>query len=589
MKNKIHIAILIISTICFFGISHNLKAENVTASYSLSIGENIIWVDPAPNARYTRPVHSNVYFDLPSKNLDGYMNVNLTKNINLVRANGNLLNSSFELNKTESVNLIENNTFGNYRLVVNAGAASNGQVRTLPLRPLDDSLYQGGGPEYFSNVSRLVLNLWTKVSAPVDNVNGVKLESANQDIVECVNTRCTAKGTGSTSIKVSFIKKEGNQKGFFGRLPPPLGYGNITARLEDCFGCGLIISDMSQANLEYSFPSITYTVTVPQTVNLEQITTCTPVTNITKNSATVNWSYTDVDNDPQTNYQVQIATDSAFTNIVDSITAPANTDVSTVRSVVVTGLNANTTYYSRVRTYNTVNGWSVYTNCAGSFKTTFDTTSELCNCNNRNWVCNDNGTQSKPPVINSPLCAFNAICDIPTVSSGNTNFRIILDKPLGNIKYERVGGSPVTLSNTQSYTHSTTTITTGSQSITVKVTDEYDQQNVTKTCTYTTDVIPPTIQTIPIIPTVKLTKSPSVTMSKNGICTLSWDIKDMPTDATCTLTGKGGISLINGISIGSYSETLQQNKRFTLTCSGPSITTISKTTICRINPEINEI
>ncbi len=573
-KKTIIFSILFLSVFMLF---QNTKAETVTASYSLSIGEDIK-CENLGHPRYVRSCR-NVSFDFDSKNLDGSMNINLTKKINLVKGDGQLLNTTFDLNKTESVNLIEDNTFGNYRLSVNAGAASNGNVvNSLFARPLDDKVYQSGG-----SVGRLIFHIFTKVSAPVDSINGIKLESSDPNIVECVGKVCTAKNAGSTSIKVSFINQEQNRDSFFSKLLPPLGYGKVIASLRDCVGCALIIDDMKKTALAYSFPSITYNVTVPATANVSQITTCTTPTDITNNGAKISWGYTDTD--LQTNYQIQISTSPSFTasTIVESVTAPANTDVSNIRSVIISGLNQNTTYYSRIRTYNSANGWSEYTNCGGSFKTNSDSSGETCGCENRDLICKVNGTQSKPSEKNAAQCAFNAVCDIPTLSSGNTNFRIIPDKSLGSIRYERVGGSPVTLPNTQSYTHSTTTIVVGSQSITVRAIDLYDNSEVTRTCVYNSNTTPPSPANI------NLSKTPLVTMNRGSDCTLYWEITDMPEDAVCTLTSKGVISLQNGFSKDSYSEKLNSNKKFTLTCSGGTLSKpVSRNTICRVNPEIRE-
>jgi hypothetical protein len=49
------------------------------------------------------------------------------------------------------------------------------------------------------------------------------------------------------------------------------------------------------------------------------------------------------------------------------------------------------------------------------------------------------------------------------------------------------------------------------------------------------------------------------------------------------------ISLQNGFSKDSYSEKLNSNKKFTLTCSGGTLSKpVSRNTICRVNPEIRE-
>ena len=139
--------------------------------------------------------------------------------------------------------------------------------------------------------------------------------------------------------------------------------------------------------MTYSLPSITYTITVPPIVNVNHTVACNGANPISDRGATINWAYSDIDNDPQTNYQIQIATDSAFNAIIHSIVAPANTNVASVRNTAISSLNPNTRYYTRVRAYNNTNLWSNYSVCSGSFTTTNTTSCPAGQIRNPQGVC----------------------------------------------------------------------------------------------------------------------------------------------------------------------------------------------------------
>ncbi len=119
--------------------------------------------------------------------------------------------------------------------------------------------------------------------------------------------------------------------------------------------------------MTYAFPSITCRVTVPPQPNDEHNVACSGVDVLSDKSARVNWTYTDAENDPQTGFQIDVATRSDFatSSIVKSIVAPANTDISAIRNRVIMDLQANTQYYARIRAYNAMNAWSNYSTCSG--------------------------------------------------------------------------------------------------------------------------------------------------------------------------------------------------------------------------------
>lgn len=119
----------------------------------------------------------------------------------------------------------------------------------------------------------------------------------------------------------------------------------------------------------FSFPSITYTITVPPVANAPHASACSGLTNITASGATLNWTYTDADSDAQTNYQIQVATDAAFTAIVQSVGSTGDTSIANTRSKIITGLLPRTQYYARVKTHNDANTWSTYSACGAGFIT----------------------------------------------------------------------------------------------------------------------------------------------------------------------------------------------------------------------------
>ncbi|MEI6711261.1 MAG: fibronectin type III domain-containing protein [bacterium] len=105
--------------------------------------------------------------------------------------------------------------------------------------------------------------------------------------------------------------------------------------------------------------------------NQPQVVTYKTADEITPTSATVHWTYTDPENDPQTEYEVGLSTSSNF------ISTPfVKIDTGAVTNASFSGLTPDTTYYVRVKAKNDVNGWSAYS--TGLFKTTINTINATC-------------------------------------------------------------------------------------------------------------------------------------------------------------------------------------------------------------------
>jgi hypothetical protein len=427
---------------------------------------------------------------------------------------------------------------------------------------------------------------------PVDKALPI-ISSSNSSVLKCDNVKsCIALSPGSANVTVSFPSK--NNTASLRILSPEYNFG---FGLIDIYTIDIPTKYQDKVSRPYSFPSITYTITVTGTPNTPHISTCTTPTNITKDSATVNWSYTDADNNPQTQYQVQLSkksfSDPTFSTSTDVAFSGIGTNAT---SHTFTGLTPNTTYYSRVRTYNITNAWSVYSSCASSFTTLIDPTTPAptCACNNtRTLTCTTDGTiTSTTP--NSSQCAFSSYCSVSTTTTNTTfNFGPAGNR-IGGVKYEHASGISVTKNGPvdYSYIYSIPKVN-GTQSLTVTSTDLSDSSSDTKTCSVTNSpTTTPSTTTSTTTPKITITKTPKITLNKGGTCTLDWNITDRSSDMTCILSGTDNTTttLPDSSSGTSKSGPLQQNTKYTIKCTGDTPTkNVSASTICRVNPSVNEI
>lgn len=351
--------------------------------------------------------------------------------------------------------------------------------------------------------------------------------------------------------------------------------------------------------------------------NTSQVITCPTPTEITTTGASVSWTYSDADSDPQTSYEVSVSKASNFSPIDKSVTPAAGTNVSGVRKVTLTGLAQGTKYYVHVRAKNAANDWGPgYATCGSGFTTKKDAVvGTTCSCNGtRTQTC----TGSSPSVTaNSPSCALGSSC-IVTTGGNTTTFSVTPENRIGTLTYNHSPNISVQKANSLPYTWSTPK-TAGVQSLTVNIVDSaggsdtsscsIDNSSSATTTTTATDVcgcegtsyicrtdgvLHSTQLNSPICTTSSTSTPPGVKVTKdfslslNGSCKIDWKIQNMPDSASCVLTGG---SLNEPVS-GENSKTvkgLTANTKFTITCSGPTITpTISSSVICRVNPNIIE-
>ncbi len=186
------------------------------------------------------------------------------------------------------------------------------------------------------------------------------LTSSNNAIIDCSGRRsCTTRSDGSATVTVSF---------------PGAGYYYVERRYKYYAkpvrwmmgarsGSWQVAGPLQWINGQtitgawnYTLNPISYTMTV-RNPNQPPIINNINTNNISYNTATANWSYTDPEGDIQRGSHVQIATDSGFSNIVYN-----NGQNGAGTSMSISGLQPGTIYYPRVRVWNNENGWTGWIN-----------------------------------------------------------------------------------------------------------------------------------------------------------------------------------------------------------------------------------
>jgi len=168
-----------------------------------------------------------------------------------------------------------------------------------------------------------------------DDMKRESIISSNPGVVTCHRGGCGIQGPGTATVTINYVY----EWGIVSRV-------NTNNR------------NVAENNrlFRFSMPSVTYYINVVRPNSVPTVS-YTNTTNISYNTATSNWSYSDPDGDAQTWSAVQVATDSGFSNIV--LTQYGN---SSATNMALSGLQNGTTYYPRVAVYNNVNGWSGWSN-----------------------------------------------------------------------------------------------------------------------------------------------------------------------------------------------------------------------------------
>ncbi len=303
----------------------------------------------------------------------------ITKTINFVLPNGTIASTQSNLNINESIRLSENVTSGSW---FHTGGWYDS--------PNSDGIWYR-----YTGMGGVAGVVWLYESKPVDRSN-VSITSNNPSVLECNPTwGCTAKNPGYAVMTVNF--PQANRSTGHRFLSGAFGFGVINIGAYSYGSTGDVNDTISAP---YSFDPIYYGVTVAPRPNQNAVASCLPPTNMSTRGGTFNWKYTDAEGDAQSNYHFQLATDPSFTNIIyQTAQSWGNGGMTTTGgSVVIPNgtLFPGVTYYTRIASYNGVNGWGTgFQNCSGNF-----TTLPIPQPTGFSATCADNGDKSTVKWVN---------------------------------------------------------------------------------------------------------------------------------------------------------------------------------------------
>jgi hypothetical protein len=230
-----------------------------------------------------------------------------------------------------------------------------------------DEAQQNMYDEYPEDVKQIFLEDLKKypdqnisVSIPIE-VGGVTIltDDPEEKILSCNENGCDAVGPGTVNIEIMFEKveqeltqlKEICMRGYCWKYGDMWidHFDNVTDNnsFEDKYGTKIAFgrahakTDNGFISQPFSFDSVDYTITVPPVKNNPPTVSCGNITT-TDNSATINWKYSDPENDPQTYYKVLVNNYSDGEELINLVGDNSNT------SVNVSGLEKNKTYIATI-------------------------------------------------------------------------------------------------------------------------------------------------------------------------------------------------------------------------------------------------
>ncbi len=208
--------------------------------------------------------------------------------------------------------------------------------------------------------------------------------------------------------------------------------------------------------------------------------------------------------------------------------------------------------------------------------TTCDVEDDGCVCKERDKVCLTNNIYSTS--TNDVSCKLFGSCVVEIGSTKNT-LSVRPFNAIGNITYKQ-GASSTVLTKSSPYVKTFSKQNNDAYKIEVSLTDS-DGQTATTYC-----YVDETKITSP--PEIILNKKPLISLDKGGKCIVGWDLKNMPQDANCTISGGDTSEIIKGTGSKSFGP-LFVNTKYIVACSGLNPAVLPKSVICRINPAFNEI